>query len=58
MTDTSLNRIASWVLRNKTTKEVICETFTARHLMHLNTAKYEAVPILDYLQEINRSAQA
>lgn len=58
MSDTSLNRIASWVLRNKATKEVICETFNARHLMHLNTAKYEAVPILEYLQEVNRSAQS
>lgn len=52
-----LQRIASWVLRNKTTKEVICETFNPLHLAHLNAEKYEAVPILEYLQEINRSVK-
>lgn len=51
---TSLNRIASWVLRNKTTKEVVCETFNPIDVMWLNINKYEAIPILDYLQELNR----
>jgi len=51
-------KTASWVLRNKTTKEVICETFDERKVAALNTAKYEAVPILAYLQELNRSIKA
>lgn len=44
---------ASWILREKESKKVIMETFDARKVAALNTAKYEAVPILDYLQELN-----
>lgn len=51
--DSSLNRTASWVLRNKETKEVIAETFNPRLVERLNTEKYEAVPIGQYLGEIN-----
>lgn len=50
-------KTASWVLRNKETKEVICETFNPRLVAVLNTAKYEAVPILEYLQEFNRGVR-
>ena len=50
-------KTASWVLRNKTTKEVICETFDSRKVELLNTEKYEAVPILEYLVEFNRSVK-
>lgn len=50
---TSLDRIASWILRNRHTKAVVCETFNPVDVMRLNTAKYEAVPILEYLQELN-----
>ncbi|AGR48009.1 hypothetical protein PHIM7_289 [Sinorhizobium phage phiM7] len=46
--------MASWVLRNKETKEVICETFDHYKVKRLNTEKYEAVPILEYLQSLNR----
>jgi hypothetical protein len=52
----SLLRTASWVIREKETKKVICETFSRRMIDSLNTLKYEAVPILEYLQEFNRSA--
>lgn len=48
-------KTASWVLRDKATKQVVCETFDARKVAALNTDKYEAVPILDYLQELNRN---
>jgi len=54
----SLTRTASWVIRNRDTKEVVCETFNPRFVALLNTAKYEAVPILEYLQELNRSLKA
>jgi hypothetical protein len=50
----SLSQTASWVLRNKFTKEVIAETFDHRKVDALNTEKYEAVPIYEYLQEVNR----
>jgi hypothetical protein len=49
----SLNVIASWVLRNKITKEVICETYDPRKVAALNTDKYEAVPIQEYLGSLN-----
>lgn len=48
---------ASWVIRNKTTGEVICETFDSRKVAALNTAKYEAVPIRQYLEQPNRTAK-
>lgn len=49
----SLAITASWILRNKVTKEVVMETFDRRKVDVLNTAKYEAVPIYEYLQELN-----
>lgn len=45
---------ASWIIRNKDTREVVCETFNPQVVANLNTAKYEAVPILEYLQSLNR----
>lgn len=48
---------ASWVLRNKTTHEVVMETFDEKKVAALNTDKYEAVPILKYLQELNDGLQ-
>ncbi|MBB5546530.1 hypothetical protein [Paraburkholderia fungorum] len=48
---------ASWVIREKGNKHVICETFDKRLVERLNTAKYEAVPILEYLGEFNASAR-
>lgn len=43
-------KTASWVIREKATGRVIMETFEPRKVAALNTAKYEAVPILAYLQ--------
>jgi hypothetical protein len=39
----------SWVIREKSTGKVICETFNPRAIAALNVDKYEEVPILDYL---------
>jgi len=55
MTEHLLNNPASWVIRNKETKEVIMETFDFRKVEMLNTAKYEAVPIVKYLAELNEA---
>lgn len=49
---------ASWVIRRRTTGEVLFETFSAKVVRHLNTEQYEAVPILQYLQEFNRRVRA
>lgn len=52
---TTLSRTASWIIRRLETKEVIMETFSPAVAAAINTERYEAVPILAYLQEINRS---
>lgn len=46
---------ASWVIRNRVTKEVVCETFNRLAVDALNTAKYEAVPIQEYLGSLNKT---
>lgn len=46
-------KTASWVIRERATGRVILETFNAKAVAALNTAKYEAVPILAYLQSLN-----
>lgn len=51
--DSSLNRTASWVIRDKATGEAVMETFNPKLVERVNTAKYEAVPIGRYLGEIN-----
>ena len=47
-------KTASWVIRNKATGEVVLETFNPKVVAALNTAKYEAVPIAEYLGAFNR----
>jgi hypothetical protein len=47
-------RTASWVIREIATGRVIAETFNAATVAGLNTARYEAVPILEYLGALNR----
>lgn len=46
--------MTSWVIRVKATGEVIMETFNPKVVAALNTVKYEAVPIYDYLVALNR----
>jgi hypothetical protein len=55
--DPSWNRTASWVIRNKDTKEVVMETFDPKKVEALNTNKYEAVPIGEYLGSLNKEAR-
>jgi len=50
----NMRTCASWVVREKATGTVLFETFNRRVVEALNTAKYEAVPIGEYLAEINR----
>jgi len=49
----TLKKDSSWIIRNKNTGEVLFETFDKEKVDKLNTDKYEAVPALKYLQEIN-----
>lgn len=47
-------KTASWVIRNKATGEIVAETFSKKMIESLNVAKYEAVPILQYLAALNK----
>ena len=51
---TSLNKTASWVIVDKTSNKAIYETFSYEFANMINKAKYEAVPILEYLQNFNK----
>lgn len=52
----SLLKTASWVVRRLATGEVMFETFNPKVVEALNTERYEAVPILAYLQSLNGKA--
>lgn len=53
-----MKRDASWVIRNTATGEVVMETFNPKLVAALNVKKFEAVPILDYLVDLNRRTRA
>ena len=44
---------ASWIIREKDTRKVIGEVFNPAIALAINAVKYEAVPILEYLQSLN-----
>lgn len=50
----SLSRTASWVIRDRQSGEVLFETFDQKKVGALNTEKYEAVPIGEYLGSLNK----
>jgi hypothetical protein len=50
----SLTRTASWVIVDNLTNKAVFETFNADLLPKVNTEKYTAVPILKYLQGLNK----
>lgn len=45
--------VASWVVIENATGRAILETFNPKTATAINTAKYTAVPILEYLVSIN-----
>lgn len=45
----------SWVIKEKATGAVVLETFNAKVVDALNTVKYQAVPILEHLADLNKS---
>ena len=44
---------ASWIIVDTFTGRAICETWNAQLLPLLNVARYRAVPILEYLGQLN-----
>lgn len=53
--DGSLTRTASWVIIRTATGEAIFETFNASTAAQINQEAYRALPILEYLQTLNRA---
>lgn len=53
-----MSRAASWIIRNIETKQVIVETFRRDVVETIDTTKFEAVPILEYLQQLNAQIKA
>jgi hypothetical protein len=47
-------KTASWVICRKGSTVALFETFNPAIVAKLNTEKYVAVPILRYLQDLNR----
>lgn len=46
---------ASWVIKEKSTGKVVLETFNKKFVNALNTERYAAIPILEYLQGLNQT---
>lgn len=49
-------KIASWVIVNIATDQAVFETFNENTARAVNTRLYKAVPILEWLQSLNRKA--
>ena len=43
----------SWVIIERVTGKVVCETFSSKTVQHLNRRDYRAVPIHEYLPRLN-----
>lgn len=50
-------KTASWVIVNLETGAAVFETFDPAKVSALNTVKYKAVPILEWLQSLNKIPQ-
>lgn len=48
---------ASWVIRDKATGDVVMETSQKSVAEKINTEKYEAVPVLEHLQQFNAAGR-
>jgi hypothetical protein len=51
-------KTASWIIVNKATRQSVFETFNENTAKAVNTRIYEAVPALQYLQELNAGIRA
>ena len=45
-------KTASWVIINNATRQAIFETFNENTAKAINTRLYEAIPILEWLQQV------
>lgn len=49
---------SSWVIIKKETGEVLLETFSAELVSKLNPEHWEAVPIMEYLGNLNKKIKS
>jgi hypothetical protein len=50
-------KTASWVIIENNSRKAIFETFSKEVANNINTKKYSAIPILEYLCELNRQTK-
>lgn len=50
-------KTASWVIVNKATGFAVFETFNENTARAVNEKLYRAVPILEYLQQLNKATK-
>jgi hypothetical protein len=48
-------KTASWIIINKATRESVFETFKQSTADAINRAKFDVLPALEYLQQLNRN---
>jgi hypothetical protein len=51
---TSLKTTASWVIVDNETNKPLFETFSKKIANSINKDRYKSIPILEYLQNLNR----
>jgi hypothetical protein len=51
-------KTASWVIVSRQTGKAVLETFSEELAMAVNLHRYQVVPILEWLQSLNRKAAA
>ena len=47
----------SWVIVNKATNETICELWNIETVYYINTEKYKAIPVREYLENLNKQVK-
>lgn len=50
----TLTKTYSWIIRKNGKSTALLETFNPAVVAKLNTDKYNAVPVLEYLQDMNK----
>ncbi len=48
-------KTSSWIIVNKATRAAVFETFNENTAKAVNVKLYEAIPALQYLQQLNRT---
>lgn len=58
MTALSIRPTVSWVIVDQITGKSVCETFSRKIVDAINTSRYRAIPIEEYLPGLNRAIKA